>query len=319
MLLTGPEGIGKRALAETLAQSLLCENRAADALPCGTCPACRWFQEGNHPDFRAVLPEVLQADPDGAGDAEGEEVAEPGAARGRAAPSKVIKIAQVRALDDFLGVGAHRAGRRAVLIYPADAMTTDAANAVLKVLEEPPPATYFLLVSARPADLLPTISSRTSRILVQCPPDDVARAWLAGQGVSRAAQALADAGGAPLLAVEQDPDATLREILVDALAAGRAFDPVSLAEKCEKAGPLKVTTWLARWMADLGLARAGAPVRYHPDRSQAVAALAGRMSEHAMHGFYRRLMRQRRVAEHPLNARLYTEDLLIDYARLVPR
>ena len=113
LLLTGPEGIGKRALAETLAQSLLCENRAADALPCGTCPACRWFQEGNHPDFRAVLPEVLQADPDGAGDAEGEEVAEPGAARGRAAPSKVIKIAQVRALDDFLGVGAHRAGRRA--------------------------------------------------------------------------------------------------------------------------------------------------------------------------------------------------------------
>jgi DNA polymerase-3 subunit delta' len=319
LLLTGPEGIGKRALAQTLAQALVCENPGRQALPCGECPACRWFADGNHPDFRAILPEILQGAGESDGEAEGDEFADAGPARSRAGPSKVIKIAQVRALDDFLAIGTHRAGRRVVLIYPADAMTVDAANAVLKMLEEPPPATYFLLVTARPADLLPTIRSRTSRIVVRRPQVADACAWLAGQGIARPEQALADAGGAPLLAAEADPDAGLRDMLLDALATGRPFDPVSLAEKCEKAGSLKITTWLSRWIADLEFARAGVSVRYHPSRSNAVVALAARMPAPGFLEFYRRLMRQRRVAEHPLNARLYTEDLLIDYARLVPR
>src|SRR5476651_272828 len=59
MLLHGRPGIGKRHLAEVLAQSLLCENRGDEGLACGTCPACVWFASGNHPDFRLIQPEAL--------------------------------------------------------------------------------------------------------------------------------------------------------------------------------------------------------------------------------------------------------------------
>lgn len=317
LLIAGPAGIGKRALAEHLAMSLLCETPANGAEPCGTCSACRWFGDGNHPDYRAVLPEILQIDPDL--EAESVDAATEGGGRSKAAPSKVIKIGQVRALDGFLNVGTHRAGRRVLLIYPADALTTDAANALLKTLEEPPPDTYYLLVTSHPAEVLPTIRSRTSRVMVGRVPAAQAVSWLAAQGVANPEQALADAGGAPLPALDADPEATLRDILIESLATGKAFDPVVLAEKCEKAGPLKLATWLSRWVSDLLLARAGAAVRYHPAQARALGAMAGRMEEGALHDYFRRLMRQRRVAEHPLNARLYAEDLLIDYARLVPR
>ena len=317
LLLVGPPSIGKRALAEHFAQGLLCEAPDQNGHPCGECGACRWFAEGNHPDYRAVIPEILQPDPELAAAPDDGAVADPGGAKSKAAPSKVIKIGQIRALDSFFNVGTHRSGRRLLLVYPADALNTDAANALLKVLEEPPPATHFLLVTSRLSDVLPTIRSRCSRVQIGQPDTAAVMTWLQGQGVRDPVAALAEAGGAPLDAAVEKPHADFHEILIAALCAARPVDPVVLAEKCEKAGASNIVLWLSRWVSDLLRCGSGGEVRYHPKQSAAIASLAGKAPASALQAYYRKLMRQRRVAEHPLNSRLYTEDLLIDYARLI--
>src|SRR5688572_7940438 len=100
LLVHGPAGIGKLALAEHYAQSLLCESKDPDRAPCGECEGCRWFTAGSHPDFRRVEPESLARRPDDA-----EEPADPAAPPGkRAKPSTEIKVDQVRALDGFLNL-----------------------------------------------------------------------------------------------------------------------------------------------------------------------------------------------------------------------
>lgn len=142
LLFAGPEGIGKRLVAVAVAQALNCpraqtatRTEPADRLAtdaCGTCPSCQRIARGVHPDVALI---------------------EPG-------PSGSIKVDQVRDVVDRAAFRPFEGKRRAVIVNDADAMVDQAQNALLKTLEEPPPASVFLLVSARPDALLPTVRSR---------------------------------------------------------------------------------------------------------------------------------------------------------------
>ena len=101
LLFSGQKAIGKRALAQAFAESLLCERVSPEQrTACGQCPACTWLAQGNHPDFRLLQPDAL-AEEDEKGESEGK-------GEGKKKPSQQITIDQVRALDDFLHVGTHR-------------------------------------------------------------------------------------------------------------------------------------------------------------------------------------------------------------------
>src|SRR2546423_4975072 len=202
LLIHGARGVGKLARAERIAQLLLCES--SGKRPCGACEGCRWFLAGSHPDFRRIEPEALAR----------ESAAEEEPVERKGKPSIEIKVEQVRALADFLNIGSHRGGRRVALVHPAEAMNDVTANALLKGLEEPPASAVFVLVSHRPAQLLPTIRSRCVAIPVALPPRDAALAWLAKEGVKNAERWLAYAGGAPLRALEYAANAPLLEALL---------------------------------------------------------------------------------------------------------
>ena len=179
LLIHGPQGVGKLALAEHLAQSLLCESEDRRKAPCGACDGCRWFLAGSHPDFRRVEPEALARRP-AAGEDEEAPAGGPASTR---KPSNEIRIEQIRGLDGFLNHQSHRGGRRIALVHPAEAMNVNAANALLKSLEEPPGSAAFILVSHRAARLPATIRSRCVTASVGIPPLDSARAWLAGENL----------------------------------------------------------------------------------------------------------------------------------------
>ena len=267
LLLHGPRGIGKLALAERACQLLLCEG--AGKRPCDACDACRWFLAGNHPDFRRIEPEALWVEPPDK-------------------PSIVIKVEQVRELADFLHIGSHRGRLRAALVHPAEEMNENAANALLKGLEEPPAGAVFVLVSHRPARLPPTIRSRCVAVPVPLPPRDAALQWLSGQGIKEAERWLAYAGGAPLRAVDH-----------------AALGPVSLAPVGEREALEPLADALQKTALDRALIAFGLPTKY-----RAASAKVSRQEARAWLAFARRMGEERLLCRHPLNPRLFSAAML---------
>lgn len=320
ILFHGPQGIGKTGFAERFAQSLLCESPAADGQPCGQCSSCGWFMQYNHPDYRRVRPEALE-DGDAA---EGDEAGEPAdgkkTAKATKTPSKEIKIDQVRALADFMNVSTHRQGMRVILMYPAEALNTAAANALLKTLEEPPPNTMFLLVSNSLERLLPTILSRCRKFALSMPLQEEALAWLQQQGVDDADIWLAEQGGAPLAAqaiAQSEVRETLDEFL-RALAKPGVENALKTAEKLQKSAVVDLVAWLQRWLYDVFSLKLSGRIRYYPRYRKELAALAQRAQVSDLLEALRAVKDRRAVAEHPLSARLFIEDMLLDYASLFP-
>lgn len=303
LLLRGRGGIGKTDLARAFAQALLCEQPATGGFACDRCPACGWFTHGNHPDFRQVEPEILSA---GQGMDESPTVK-------TESLSKQIRIDQIRELQGFLAVGSHRGGLRVVLIRPAEAMNAATANALLKSLEEPGPRTLFMLVSSNAQRLLPTVRSRCQAIDVSIDGRDAALAWLSDQAVKDPVAELAYSGVAPLEVVERAEIADSRERLVLELAR-RPFAPLTAADRCAAMEPAAFLDVLQKWVFDLSRVGAGVPARYFPRHEGMLRELSTAGDGRALLGLGRGLARARAVVQHPLNARLYMEDLLIRYA-----
>ncbi|HEY3600297.1 MAG TPA: DNA polymerase III subunit delta' [Paraburkholderia sp.] len=319
LLLHGQGGIGKLRFAQHLAQGLLCEAPLQGGQPCGACAACHWFVQGNHPDYRIVLPEALAAEAGfAAAPDEKPEKADAEDGKKTRAPSKEIKIEQVRALLDFCGVGSHRGGVRVVVLYPAEALNVAAANALLKTLEEPPAGVVFVMVSARIDRLLPTIVSRCRQWPMPTPAPDAAAAWLTAQGVDDAAGLLAEAGGAPLaaFALARDENRALRDWTLQQLAAGGDCDAFACGETLQKLPVPLVLGWLQRWLYDLLAQRAAGAPRYFPNASAALARCAAQADAGAFARFMKNVTRQRAVENHPLNARLVFEELFLGYRDL---
>lgn len=309
LLFHGRPGIGKQHLAQVLAQSLLCESRSKQGLACGSCTACTWFAGGNHPDFRLLQPEALAAVQE---DAETGEIAD----ESKKKPSKQIKIEQIRALGDFLNVGAHRNGYRVVLLCPAESMNAGAANALLKSLEEPSAGVVFVLVSHQPSRLLPTVRSRCHALALTQPPPEVSLNWLQEQGSRVTPGMLAFAGYAPLEASGlTEEEAETRQRLFDLLSQPTS-SALGLADFCQRLPPASVVGWMLKWTYDLIALASHGRARYNVDREKKLGQLAQRMPLLQLLRYYSTLSALQAIAEHPLNARLYFDDLFIAYKEI---
>ena len=310
LLVHGPRGIGKTEFARALGAAVLCET-PEKGLACGRCPSCHWFSQGNHPDYREVIPEAAaEEEPD-------ESEPEP-AAKADKAKSLFIKIEQIRDVADFMALTTHRAGYRVLVLRPAETLHPNAANALLKTLEEPPPATLIVLVSERPARLLPTIRSRCRALALDPPTEREALECLRAQGVTAPEIALATAGGAPLLARDlADPaEMEFRKRLVGELSRPSGAS-VSYAATIDRAGVERFIYWMQTWVYDLASRHSGAPIRHHPDAAAALDARAKTLDLEALFDLDRELAEARRLASHPLNPRLLAEHLLLTYNRAI--
>jgi DNA polymerase III subunit delta' len=317
LLLHGARGIGKRRLADAFARLLLCEAPGEQGA-CRVCASCLLQAADNHPDLRRLMP-AAELTRDDVADTDS-ELASGGAKTAK--PSREIVIDQVRALGEFLSLSAHRGGRRVVLLAPAEALNHSAANALLKLLEEPPPGAFFVAVTDRLDAVLPTIVSRCVLLRVTAPTPAESLAWLQAQGVSDAAARLAEAGGAPVgLEHEDDPQglpAAQREALLQLLRRGgkvTAADVVAaIGREAAVAGSIRL---LQRWGWDLLADRMSQRVRYHPGDRRAISAVAGLIEPAHLITWLAELAEAQRASDHPLNARLVVERLLLRYVELV--
>ncbi len=225
-LIHGSAGIGKRRFARQLAQVLLCPQaqiHAQELASCGRCASCLQFRTGVHPDFIEVRP---------------------------AEDSREIRIDQVRDLIERLQLSKHYGLRKLALLDPAEALNRNAADALLKTLEEPPPNTHLLLVGERIGLLSATVRSRCQRLSFTRPDTRKARAWLAGQGLADTAALLDVAEGAPLraLALAQSDLVVRQRDWEHQFAAflSRKAELVQTAESWGKEPPQEWLFWLDR-------------------------------------------------------------------------
>jgi DNA polymerase-3 subunit delta' len=299
LLLTGMSGVGKRRFARLFAKAVLCEQPAEQHEPCGACRSCTLFEAGSHPDLVVVEP---------------------------AEEGKDITIGQVRGLAAQVALKSQYGRHRVVVLDPADRMNPNAANALLKTLEEPGPDTLLLLVSDRPSALLPTIRSRCQQIAFRPPAKADALTWLAteidaGDG---AESLLALAGGAPLHAVELAREGGVthyQSLLSDLEAVAAGADPVATAATW---GEMALADMLALWyrlFAELIRLKSGAggeEACFHDLRGR----LQAMVDTVDLGGLFAQLdssMRAQRFARNQVNHQLLLDELWIGWSETAAR
>lgn len=186
-LFAGPSGSGRREMAQAFAQAIFCERGGADA--CGECLSCRKVMHGNHPDLHVIAP-------DGAS----------------------VKIEQIRALQRELSYRSAGAGYKVYIIEASETMTTQAANSLLKFLEEPPAPVVAILLAPSAQAVLPTILSR-SQLIAFVPGDrEALEAALVAEGkpplIARAAVNLASGLAGSRKLVEENWFAEIRNVVI---------------------------------------------------------------------------------------------------------
>lgn len=299
-LLHGPAGIGKRALAENLMAALLCRS-PVDLHACGQCKSCKLLAAGTHPDNFILEPE--EAD-------------------------KAIKVDQVRELVGFVVQTAQMGGRKVVLVEPAESMNLNAANALLKSLEEPSGDTVLLLVCHQPSRLLPTIKSRCLQQACPLPSEAQSLAWLAqalpDSSDEERSELLTLAAGSPLNAVKLNAQGIreqrtqvvegVKKLLKQQVAASQ------LAEGWNSIPLLQLFDWFCDWAQltlryqltqdeqGLGLADMRKVVQYLADKSGQHKVLA--MQDWLLG------QRQKVLGKANLNRVLLLEALLVQWASL---
>jgi DNA polymerase-3 subunit delta' len=300
-LVHGPSGIGQLEFALGLAAAWLCES-PTPAGACGDCAACRLLRSGTHPDLSLLLPPALAESLGWGGES---EAARDGEGK-KAKPSKELKVEALRGAIDWAHRTSSRGRGKVIVVHPAHAMNAVSANALLKTLEEPPAGVRLVLSTSDPELLLPTIRSRCQRWALAVPARETALAWLQQQGVADAEVLLAAAGGRPLDAAALAADGIT--------GAGWAALPAAVARG--DARPLqgwpvpRVVDALQKLCHDAMVAAAGGTPHFFPP-----ASLRPGADLDALNAWSRSLLRAARHDEHPWNAGLLTEALVLEGAR----
>lgn len=293
LILTGPTGNGVTEFAQLLMRTLLCE-AVADGLPCGSCTTCRQVVAGTHPDIFSVFPEE---------------------------PGKSIGVDAIRGLIERVNLTAGGAAK-AGIIEPAEAMTINAANSLLKTLEEPPAGTHLLLVTPHAARLPATIRSRCQQVGLPLPPREQALAWLEQQGVADCGQWLALSGGRPLTALElastSGDEAANSEMAATALLdvlEGRAAPAVAAADLTGQPLGDVVMQWIATAEDMVRLCNAPSVRITDESRRDRMQTLSGRLDVRELFLYLDALHRSLPGPGSSLNAVMQIQGLLADARR----
>jgi DNA polymerase-3 subunit delta' len=300
VILHGGLGSGQFDLALRVAQAWLCEQPPG---PCDHCPSCHLVRAHSHADLKVLMPEAVQVALNwhgGEGDA-GEGEGADGESKGKRKPSKEIKVEAVRQAIDWAHTSSGRGRGKVLVFYPADAMNTVSANALLKTLEEPAPGMRVLLCVEDPERLLPTIRSRCQRVRLAPPAWADALAWLQAEGVKGAEQLLTACSGEPVAALNaarQGMTAELWQALPQQVAAGDGRLLLSMPVP-------EALRAMQQVCHDAMAVAAGGTARYF-----AVKVWPAGADWEALVAWSQALSRAARFEDHPWNAGLLIESLL---------
>ena len=303
LIIGGVPGLGKLTFAKRLASALLCQQQV-NHTACGECKSCQLLAANSHPDFKLLQPEET---------------------------SKAILVDQVRKIQHAMATTAQQGGARIVVINGAADLNLNAANALLKQLEEPGDRSYFLLLHQWPQTLLPTVRSRCQLLNINVPEPEHALQWLqqqlpADDGMTDTAVKLLQlANGAPLKALHLHvikANELRHQMLVQLTAILRGNESVvDVANSWHKQPLEQMFTWWIEWLNDLiKLKMTQSPEHVaNPDIIKLLQAVAQRSNIAAIYALLEKLTAQLNFINlrRNLNPQLVCEELLHQWYLLV--
>ena len=303
LIIGGVPGLGKLTFATHLAAALLCQQQL-DGHACGQCKSCQLLAANSHPDYKLLQPE---------------------------APSKSILVDQVRNIQHAMATTAQQGGARVVVINGAADLNLNAANALLKQLEEPGNDSYFLLLHEWPKTILPTVRSRCQLLDIALPASAQAVSWLQQQlpaddsSNEMATKLLQLAHGAPLRALHLHTfkaHELRHQMLVQLTAILRGKDSVvNVAYSWHKQPLEQMFSWWIEWLNDLIKLKMTTSTDYlaNPDIIKLLQAVAQRSHINAIYALLEQLTQQLNFINQRrnLNTQLVCEELLHQWYLLV--
>jgi DNA polymerase-3 subunit delta' len=296
LLITGVNGLGKYSLATQFASSLFCSNILQDGFSCGKCNGCLLIKSGTHPDLFLISPE----------------------------PEKTaISINQIRQVITDSYLKPQFETYRVIIINPADVMTTAAANAFLKCLEEPTERTVLILITDKPNKLPATIISRCQKLLVKTPDKQVLSDWLKGQGIEQDQETLIRLMRSSVLTMQQIADEGFLKQRTDCFndwlaVAKHKSHPVIISEKWQKLSATEVINWLTSWVTDIiKCANHVSPEQIcNQDMAKPIQELSRQLNLSKLFGLYDKLLVSRRQIGTQINFQMMLEEILIQWQDL---
>ncbi|MEE8466132.1 MAG: DNA polymerase III subunit delta' [Dehalococcoidia bacterium] len=304
-LLSGPPHVGKMTLAINLSQAVNCNE--GPGVPCGSCTQCTRIADGRHADIRTLAP------------GQGEE--------GRA-PRTVIGIDSIKEIIGRVSLKPYEGSTSVVIIDGAETMSDDAANALLKILEEPPPQVLFLLLTANESAVLPTVRSRCQTLSLLPLPKDQMMERLTSNHQATPAQAeqlyrlsrgclgwaISALNDSQVLEQRQADLEKLQETLDAGLETRFTYanEVATLFGSDREAAKDLLTLWL-RWWRDLLLIKEGAEEYLHNlDHADSLRGQASGLTTPEIVQFIKRLMQTLSSLDSNVSPRLAMEVMMLN-------
>ena len=288
ILISGAEGTGKQAFAEALIDSLLCESPLKDYHACGHCKSCHVKHSDAHPDYVHVTIDEKKTQ---------------------------ILIDQIRQLNEFLQLSRSYQGSRVAFIHPAEALNINAANSLLKSLEEPADNSVIILLTSQLSTLLPTIKSRCQILHLVTPSKETALQWLSQQSIQHKPDELLEmSGGRPLYALTLDNEEHFerRNNFANDLSAVVMHQQsiTEISKKWQHAVKYELLDWQIHWVQQL--------IKCHFSHTQQPSVLtiprSGEITN--LWQLHDQLIKLRAIAHTSLNAQLFIENMLLSWMKL---
>jgi DNA polymerase-3 subunit delta' len=301
ILLSGPTAIGKLDFCLAFIQRLNCTHPTIDDHACGECKNCHLFKAKTHPDIRLInVDEEINQD--------------------KKTQNKLeqIKVDDIRDINQFMTLSRQQGAYKIICINHAETMNINAANALLKTLEEPSENAILFLITHRADALLPTIRSRCQTWKFNLPDEQRSLRWLSNQQKQVDWQTLLKvAGNRPLMALDLHRSGLGENRAKYYKDLGQFFQGktkvIKLSAKHQEENLERLVAWQQAWCTDL--------IRCHydnepvtlenPDIRRSLHSLVGRVDLHSLFRYMDKLIELRRFSSAPLNKRLFIEDMLI--------
>ena len=291
-IFVGAFGAGLYRYSNTFAQSLICSNLTDTNLPCGKCQDCHLLM-AQHPNLK-----IINNSPEDS-------------------LLNNISIESIRNLKRFFELSSHKIdGNKVILINNAESLTLNAANALLKLLEEPPENSYIILTTQNISSLLPTIVSRCSIVTCPKPTKDEAKKFLNLNGYEHLSSQLNLFNNLPLDLIDKQDDLSLYETIINEFEKGKNLELMKIDSKWFSADFPSIINLFQKWLYDIFLFKLTKQFQFFENKKENIKKLSDSADISKLIKLVMNVYEMKLISDKPINKDIAFDNLMIEYKNI---